>query len=82
MYFFGIAALDRFKTKLKDYPQYCQVTFQGLFPINLFFILGPFFSCSRKYSLFFDQTGSAFKLLSMRTDNSRMCFFVLRNIFI
>jgi hypothetical protein len=25
MYFFGIAALDRFKTKLKDYPQYCQV---------------------------------------------------------
>ncbi len=24
MYFFGIAALDRFKTRLKDYPQYCQ----------------------------------------------------------
>lgn len=24
MYFFGIAALDRFKTKLKDYPLYCQ----------------------------------------------------------
>ncbi|XP_043837357.1 CCR4-NOT transcription complex subunit 1 isoform X8 [Dromiciops gliroides] len=24
MYFFGIAALDRFKNRLKDYPQYCQ----------------------------------------------------------
>ena len=24
MYFFGVAALDRFKTRLKDYPQYCQ----------------------------------------------------------
>jgi hypothetical protein len=24
MYFFGITALDRFKTRLKDYPQYCQ----------------------------------------------------------
>ena len=24
MYFFGIAALDRFKSKLKDYPLYCQ----------------------------------------------------------
>ena len=24
MYSFGIAALDRFKTRLKDYPQYCQ----------------------------------------------------------
>ncbi|KAJ8302562.1 hypothetical protein KUTeg_018958 [Tegillarca granosa] len=24
MYFFGIAALDRFKSRLKDYPQYCQ----------------------------------------------------------
>lgn len=24
MYYFGIAALDRFKTKLKDYPLYCQ----------------------------------------------------------
>ncbi|GAB1606660.1 Hypothetical predicted protein [Argonauta hians] len=24
MYFFGIAALDKFKTRLKDYPQYCQ----------------------------------------------------------
>ena len=24
MYFFGIAALDRFKAKLKDYPLYCQ----------------------------------------------------------
>ena len=24
MYFFGIAALDRFKARLKDYPQYCQ----------------------------------------------------------
>ncbi|XP_064641680.1 CCR4-NOT transcription complex subunit 1-like isoform X3 [Lineus longissimus] len=24
MYNFGIAALDRFKTRLKDYPQYCQ----------------------------------------------------------
>ncbi|XP_046333509.2 CCR4-NOT transcription complex subunit 1-like isoform X5 [Haliotis rufescens] len=24
MYYFGIAALDRFKTRLKDYPQYCQ----------------------------------------------------------
>lgn len=24
MYIFGIAALDRFKTRLKDYPQYCQ----------------------------------------------------------
>ena len=24
MYFFGLAALDRFKTRLKDYPQYCQ----------------------------------------------------------
>ena len=24
MYFFGIAALDRFKTRLKDYPSYCQ----------------------------------------------------------
>lgn len=24
MYYFGIAALDRFKSKLKDYPQYCQ----------------------------------------------------------
>jgi len=24
MYYFGIAALDRFKLKLKDYPQYCQ----------------------------------------------------------
>jgi CCR4-NOT transcription complex subunit 1 len=24
MYFFGIAALDRFKPKLKDYPLYCQ----------------------------------------------------------
>ena len=23
MYYFGIAALDRFKGKLKDYPQYC-----------------------------------------------------------
>ncbi|XP_064610278.1 CCR4-NOT transcription complex subunit 1-like isoform X2 [Liolophura sinensis] len=23
MYFFGIAALDRFKSRLKDYPQYC-----------------------------------------------------------
>jgi len=22
-YLFGIAALDRFKNKLKDYPQYC-----------------------------------------------------------
>ncbi|XP_041123618.1 CCR4-NOT transcription complex subunit 1 isoform X6 [Polyodon spathula] len=24
MYYFGIAALDRFKNRLKDYPQYCQ----------------------------------------------------------
>ena len=24
MYYFGIAALDRFKARLKDYPQYCQ----------------------------------------------------------
>ncbi len=24
MYFFGITALDRFKVRLKDYPQYCQ----------------------------------------------------------
>ena len=24
MYYFGIAALDRFKSRLKDYPQYCQ----------------------------------------------------------
>ncbi|WAR11775.1 CNOT1-like protein [Mya arenaria] len=24
MYYFGIAALDRFKTRLKDYPSYCQ----------------------------------------------------------
>ena len=24
MYFFGITALDRFKARLKDYPQYCQ----------------------------------------------------------
>ena len=24
MYFFGIAALDRFKIRLKIYPQYCQ----------------------------------------------------------
>ncbi|KAK8770607.1 hypothetical protein V5799_012928 [Amblyomma americanum] len=24
MYYFGITALDRFKTRLKDYPQYCQ----------------------------------------------------------
>lgn len=24
MYHFGIAALDRFKTRLKDYPSYCQ----------------------------------------------------------
>ncbi|XP_033113474.1 CCR4-NOT transcription complex subunit 1-like isoform X3 [Anneissia japonica] len=24
MYYFGIAALDKFKTRLKDYPQYCQ----------------------------------------------------------
>ena len=24
MYFFGVAALDRFRTRLKDYPQYCQ----------------------------------------------------------
>ncbi|XP_022241734.1 CCR4-NOT transcription complex subunit 1-like [Limulus polyphemus] len=24
MYFFGITALDRFKTRLKEYPQYCQ----------------------------------------------------------
>ncbi|XP_070574645.1 LOW QUALITY PROTEIN: CCR4-NOT transcription complex subunit 1-like [Ptychodera flava] len=24
MYYFGIASLDRFKTRLKDYPQYCQ----------------------------------------------------------
>ncbi|XP_078337543.1 CCR4-NOT transcription complex subunit 1-like isoform X2 [Crassostrea virginica] len=24
MYYFGLAALDRFKTRLKDYPQYCQ----------------------------------------------------------
>ncbi len=24
MYFFGVTALDRFKVRLKDYPQYCQ----------------------------------------------------------
>ena len=24
MYFFGVAALDRFRSRLKDYPQYCQ----------------------------------------------------------
>ncbi len=24
MYYFGIAALDKFKNRLKDYPQYCQ----------------------------------------------------------
>ena len=24
MYYFGVTALDRFKTRLKDYPQYCQ----------------------------------------------------------
>lgn len=24
MFCFGIAALDRFKTRLKDYPSYCQ----------------------------------------------------------
>nr|XP_006813651.1 PREDICTED: CCR4-NOT transcription complex subunit 1-like [Saccoglossus kowalevskii] len=24
MYYFGISSLDRFKTRLKDYPQYCQ----------------------------------------------------------
>ncbi|ESO94093.1 hypothetical protein LOTGIDRAFT_239532 [Lottia gigantea] len=24
MYYFGIAALDKFKSRLKDYPQYCQ----------------------------------------------------------
>ena len=24
MYYFGIAALDRFKARLKDYPSYCQ----------------------------------------------------------
>ena len=24
MYYFGILALDRFKSKLKDYPRYCQ----------------------------------------------------------
>ena len=24
MYYFGIAALDKFKTRLKEYPQYCQ----------------------------------------------------------
>ena len=24
MYLFGIAALDKFKNRLKDYPQYCQ----------------------------------------------------------
>jgi hypothetical protein len=24
MYYFGIAALDRFKSRLRDYPQYCQ----------------------------------------------------------
>ena len=29
MYFFGIAALDRFKTRLKDYPQYCQHAMQA-----------------------------------------------------
>lgn len=23
MFYFGITALDRFKTRLKDYPQYC-----------------------------------------------------------
>lgn len=24
MYYFGVTALDRFKKRLKDYPQYCQ----------------------------------------------------------
>ncbi len=24
MYYFGVTALDRFKARLKDYPQYCQ----------------------------------------------------------
>jgi CCR4-NOT transcription complex subunit 1 len=39
MYFFGIAALDRFKTRLKDYPQYCQhlasIPHFNQFPLHL-----------------------------------------------
>jgi hypothetical protein len=39
MYSFGIAALDRFKTRLKDYPQYCQflasIPHFGQFPRHL-----------------------------------------------
>jgi CCR4-NOT transcription complex subunit 1 len=39
MYFFGLAALDRFKTILKEYPQYCQhlstIPHFGDFPSHL-----------------------------------------------
>ena len=39
MYYFGIAALDKFKTRMKDYPQYCQhlsaIAHFGEFPQHL-----------------------------------------------
>ncbi len=39
MYSFGIAALDRFKTRVKDYPQYCRflssIQHFGQFPRHL-----------------------------------------------
>lgn len=53
MYYFGIVALDRFRSRLKEYPRYCQhlmaIQHFNEFPPHLIEVLFVFFSYLKHY---------------------------------
>ncbi|CAB1322910.1 unnamed protein product [Coregonus sp. 'balchen'] len=60
MYYFGIAALDRFKNRLKDYPQYCQhlasIGHFLQFPHHLQERCGSYFTINKSLALALSNT--------------------------